>query len=309
MQNILLTGASGFIGFHLMKKLSANCKLFGLDLLTENSASFHRSQLQDNIQKKDIRSTLDLDVKCDTLIHLAAETGIANSNESPQNYLEQNVKSTLNILEYCRKNQINQLLYASSSSVYEPSSQALNENAPCDNQLSFYGKTKKVCEELVDFYCKTHNIKAIGLRFFTVFGSWTRPDMAAYKFMTAIEKGNPISLYNNGKVYRDFTHVSEVINAIEALLKKWDEIETGEHKIFNVGKGEPISIKTYAETIAYCMQKELTYISKKLPSNELVHTHCDNSKLKNFVKYSEGLNFKEGIEEMVNWFKSHPYGK
>jgi UDP-glucuronate 4-epimerase len=243
------------------------------------------------------------------LIHLAAETGITNSNESPQKYLEQNVKSTLNILEYCRKNQINQLLYASSSSVYEPSNQALSENAPSNNQLSFYGKTKKVCEELVDFYCKTHNIKAIGLRFFTVFGSWTRPDMAAYKFMTAIEKGNPIILYNNGEVYRDFTHVSEVINAIGALLKKWDQIEAGKHEIFNVGKGKPISVQTYAETIARCMQKELTYISKELPSNELVHTHCDNSKLKNFVKHREGLNFKEGIEEMVNWFKSHPYGK
>lgn len=307
MQKIIITGASGFIGYHLMNQLELSHQLFGLDLNQANSASIIRSQKLRSIQQLDINSMSSIDFMPDTVIHLAAETGIAPSIDQPLKYLKTNVQGTLNLLEYCRKNRINQFIYASSSSVYEPSTEPLNENSPCEHQLSFYGKTKKMCEELVNYYCCKYKMKAIGLRFFTVYGSWTRPDMAAYKFMHAIKKGAPINLYNKGKVHRDFTHVSKVTGVIDALLSKWDDLLNGQHEILNVGNGTPISIEAYAEAIAQAMKMKANYTYSKLPENELQHTHCDCSKLDSFISYEKGFAFKEGIEEMVQWFKSNPY--
>ena len=307
MQKIIITGASGFIGYHLMHQLKLSHQLFGLDLNQANSASAIRSQNLRNIRQLDINAMPSIQFKPDTIIHLAAKTGIAPSTDQPLKYLKTNVQGTLNLLEYCKKNKINQFIYASSSSVYEPSTEPLNENSACEYQLSFYGKTKKMCEELVNYYCSKYKMKAIGLRFFTVYGSWTRPDMAAYKFMHAIKKGEPINLYNKGKVYRDFTHVSKVTGVIDALLNKWDDLLDGQHEILNIGNGKPISIEVYAETIAQAMKMKANYSSSDLPKNELLHTHCDNSKLDSFINYEKGLAFEEGIEEMVEWFRSDRY--
>jgi UDP-glucuronate 4-epimerase len=238
---------------------------------------------------------------------LAAETGIAESLINPDLYFNQNVKGTFNVLEQCRKNGVKYLIYASSSSVYEPNLFQMNEESPHNQQLSFYGTSKKMTETMVENYCRQYGMIAIGLRFFTVYGSWTRPDMAAYKFMNAINNDQSIFLYNEGNVYRDFTHVSDIVHSISLLTERIIQEKDGSHKIFNIGYGTPISIIDYAEEIAKKLNKKIVFTSKDLPKNELERTHCDNSKLEKYIKYKPECPLEKGIVEMTDWFKKFKY--
>ena len=226
---------------------------------------------------------------------------------NPLLYFKQNVEGTFNVLEQCRKNGVKYLIYASSSSVYEPNQSVMNENSPHDKQLSFYGTSKRMVEVMVENYCRQFGIRAIGLRFFTVYGSWTRPDMAAYKFMKAINEGNEITLYNDGEVYRDFTHVSDIVKSIELLVKKIKSEPVGSHQVFNIGNGSPISVKEYATLIAKNLNKELKYKNDQLPENELESTHSDTTQLEKYVNYKPICNIETGIIEMTNWFKESRY--
>jgi UDP-glucuronate 4-epimerase len=308
MNKILITGSAGFIGFHLQKELRKNCKVVGIDNL-KSSASLERNNLIENSKNMSIHTDFlnELDEIPDVVIHLAAETGIAGSTINPHLYFHQNIEGTYNVLEQCRKNGVKFLLYASSSSVYEPNQFIMNELSPSDKQLSFYGTTKKSTEIIVENYCKQFGMIAIGLRFFTVYGSWTRPDMAAYKFMKLIDIGNPITLYNEGNVFRDFTHVNDIVKSISLLIDKIKNEDKGFHEVFNIGFGSPISVKDYAEMIAKKLNKEIYFESKCLPLNELVSTYCDNSKLESYINFKPIFNFEEGITEMTDWFKSHRY--
>lgn len=308
MEKIIITGVAGFIGFHLWNKLQTIYQVSGIDSI-QNNASQRRFNLLDNIQATSIHSNFldEMEVKPKIVVHLGAETGIAGSLLNPQLYFHQNIEGTFNVLEQCRKNGVKYLIYASSSSVYEPNQAVMAENSPHSNQLSFYGTSKRMTEVMVENYCKQFGMVAIGLRFFTVYGSWTRPDMAAYKFMRAIQANEAITLYKDGNVFRDFTHVSDITNAIALLCSKITSEKKGFHEIFNIGYGAPVSVKTYAETIAKHLNKELKFINKPLPSNELEATHSNCSKLETYIQYKPSCSINEGIEEMTNWFNHHRY--
>lgn len=307
MKNILITGIAGFIGSHLQKELQAEFSIAGIDNL-QSLASKKRAERIGNFEKVSIHSDFidGLTEKPEIVIHLAAETGISGSLTNPIRYMQQNVEGTFNVLEQCRKNGVKYLIYASSSSVYEPN-EIMSEDAPHDKQLSFYGTSKRMTEIMVENYCRQFGITAIGLRFFTVYGSWTRPDMAAYKFMQAIENGKPITLYNNGAVYRDFTHVSDIVNSIQLLTSKITEESIGTHKIFNIGNGSPVSVKKYAELIAQNLGKALIVENKPLPSNELELTHSDTTELQKYIGYKPHCAIEDGIREMTEWFKKVRY--
>lgn len=307
MKTIFITGIAGFIGSHLQNELKNQFNIAGIDNLQTTASKLRAKNIQ-NQSTVSIHSNFldDLSLKPEVLIHLAAETGIPGSLKNPSLYFHQNVEGTFNVLEQCRKNGVKYLIYASSSSVYEPNT-IMSEDAPHNQQLSFYGTSKRLTEIMVENYCRQFGMVAIGLRFFTVYGSSTRPDMAAFKFMKAIDSGEPITLYNNGNVYRDFTHVSDIVQSIQLLMNKITEEQLGEHKIFNIGSGLPVSIAKYARLIAENLGKELIVEFKQLPSNELESTHSDTSKLERYIGYKPKCSIEEGIKEMVDWFKNHPY--
>ncbi len=307
--NILITGAAGFIGYHLQRSLTDFYQVQGIDSIVDDStASKARAKNLSNIYQISIQDAfLSLIETPKVVIHLAASTGISQSLNNPDLYLDNNVRGTFNVLEQCRKNGVKYLIYASSSSVYEPRHSIMNEMSPHDNQLSFYGTSKHMMEIMVENYCRQFGMVAIGLRFFTVYGSWTRPDMAAYKFMQAIEEGNQVTLYNDGNIYRDFTHVSDIVSSIKLLIEKIKTEKTGSHQVFNIGYGNPISVKKYAELIAKNLDKPLKIESKPLPKNELTSTHSDTSKLSSYINYKPIYPIEEGVKEMTDWFRESPY--
>lgn len=308
MKKVFITGMAGFIGTHLQRKLSNDFKVSGIDNLKTDASRFRLKEIKADFYENSIHSDFmdSLQEKPDILIHLAAETGIPCSLKNPQLYFHQNVEGTFNVLEQCRKNGIKYLIYASSSSVYEPN-EVMHENAPHEHQLSFYGTTKHMTEVMVENYCRQFRMTAIGLRFFTVYGSWTRPDMAAYKFMKAIQNGEEITIYNDGKIYRDFTHVSDIVESIRLLCYQITKEEQDHHQLFNIGHGQPVSVQQYAELIASNLNQPLYVKTTKLPSNELISTHSSTEKLQRYIGYMPQCSIEEGIREMVDWFKKENY--
>ena len=310
MASILITGGAGFIGYHLQKYLEKKHPIQAIDLLEKHNyaGQFRSSKLSNIIQGNCNDNFLDsIKANPQVIVHLAAETGISGSLIDPKKYLISNVEGTFNVLEQCRKNGIKHLVYASSSSVYSVNQAEMKEGSSTEHQLSFYGTTKKMSEIMIENYCKQFGINAIGLRFFTVYGSWTRPDMAAYKFMKAIENGQAITLYNEGAIFRDFTHVSDIVKSIELLIEKIQAEPLGTHQIFNIGHGKPVTVKRYADLIAKELGKELIYKSAPLPKNELEYTHSNTSKLENYINFKPQCTIEEGIKEMTDWFKKEQY--
>ncbi len=310
MSLIFITGGAGFIGYHLQKQLEGKFDINAIDLLSSNNkAATTRSANLKYIEQGDITNAFldNLNTKPDVLIHLAAETGISGSLINPTKYFETNLHGTFNVLEQCRKNGVKHLIYASSSSVYSPNQKLMSEESNTQSQLSFYGTSKKMNEVMIENYCAQFGLIAIGLRFFTVYGSWTRPDMAAYKFMSNIDKGLPINIYNKGNVYRDFTHVSDIIKAIELLINKIQFEKIGTHKIFNIGLGSPISVLQYANLIAQSIGKEPKINFSNLPENELISTFSNTNKLEEYIQFKPVCKIEDGINEMVAWYKNNSY--
>lgn len=308
MKNILITGIAGFIGTHLQKALQDNFLISGIDDLSVSASHQRLKTITATFIENSIHSSFidSLETKPEIVVHLAAETGIPGSLKNPQLYFHQNVEGTFNVLEQCRKNGVKYLIYASSSSVYEPN-EVMHENAPHDCQLSFYGTTKRMTEVMVENYCRQFGMIAIGLRFFTVYGSWTRPDMAAYKFMKAIHQGEEITIYNEGEIYRDFTHVSDIVESIRLLCHQITKEKQGYHQLFNIGHGQPVSVQKYAELIASNLNQSLQVKTAELPSNELVATHSSTENLQNYIGYTPKCTIEDGIKEMVEWFQRENY--
>ncbi len=310
MSLIYITGGAGFIGFQLHRQLEGKYDLIAIDLMTQtNIAANYRSKNLKNIIQGDIKSNF-LDILPDkpkVVIHLAAETGIAGSLVNPSKYFDTNIQATFNVLEQCKNNGVKYLIYASSSSVYNPNQEIMSEDSDTTDQLSFYGTSKKMSELMIENYCAQFGLTAIGLRFFTVYGSWTRPDMAAYKFMNNIENKQPITVYNQGNVFRDFTHVSDVVKAIELLIAKIQREPIGTHQIFNIGLGAPISVLEYANLIAGAMKMEPIFNFASLPINELVSTYSNTYKLAQYIQFKPTCTVEDGVNEMVEWFKKYKY--
>lgn len=310
MSKILITGGAGFIGFHLQQQLKSKHEVRCIDSLrSEKTASIHRSSLMHSLFQFDCSDDflIKMDYKPDIIIHLAAETGVSDSEIFPERYIKANIDATFNVLEQARKLGVKYFIYASSSSVYEPNQQIMAETSPTDFQLSFYGTTKKMVEQMVSNYCKQFGMTAIGLRFFTVYGSYTRPDMAGYKFMKGIQNGTPIKQYNHGEVLRDFTHVSDVVHSIELLLMKIANEPLGFHRVFNIGNSSPVTVKKYIQLIAQELNEEPVIHDFPLPKNELQATFSDSTSLEQYIGYKPFVSIEVGVKEMVDWFKTGAY--
>jgi UDP-glucuronate 4-epimerase len=317
---MLITGVAGFIGMHTAKQLlEEGHEIVGIDNLNSYyDAELKKSRLnelnKDNydftFQKLEITdvekvSSLFEKFKFDLVIHLAAQAGVRYSIQNPYTYIDTNVKGFLNILECCKEFKINKLIYASSSSVYGNGKQkSFSENDDTDHPISIYGATKKSNELMGFTYANLYKIKIIGLRFFTVYGPWGRPDMALFKFTNAILMDNEINIFNEGKLIRDFTYVSDVTESISRLIDKIDNgsIEN-KHYIYNIGSENPISIMKYINTLEKVIGKTAKKIFLPEQLGDVLKTSSNSTNLYNLIDYKPNTNIEKGIANFVEWFK------
>jgi UDP-glucuronate 4-epimerase len=319
MAKILLTGVAGFIGSHLYKKLMQNHHVIAIDNLTDFS-NFdikkrrakglfgerleHPNFFLQSINDKESLTKLFETENFDAVVHLAAMTGVRESIKNPFVYEEVNVNGVLNILEACKKFGVNRLIYASSSSVYGGNQEIpFKETASIDNLLNYYAVTKRMNELAAENYANLYGINSIGLRFFTVYGSWTRPDMATFSFIKNISEGNPITLFNEGNLQRDFTYVDDIILSINLLLDKLlDEPIAKKHMIFNIGEGQPIIIKDFVSVLEKHLKKKAIIEFAPMNKEEMVCTFADCEKLFSYISFKPQTTIEEGLKKTVNWY-------
>ena len=335
---ILVTGAAGFIGYHLCEALlKSGHNVVGLDNINAyydvnlkyarlNELGITRDHAENflnkstgvkyndsfqfvrmNLEDRENLPSLFSDSKFDVVCNLAAQAGVRYSIENPETYIDSNVVGFLNVLECCRHNDIQHLLYASSSSVYGE-----NEKVPfattdnVDYPISLYAATKKSNELMAYTYSHLYNIPTTGLRFFTVYGPWGRPDMAIYLFADAISKDKTIKVFNNGNMSRDFTYIDDIIAGIEILLKNAPVEENGNaaYKISNIGNGSPQSLGDFIKAIETSFGKEAKKEYLPMQAGDVPQTCADVSEIENFG-YKSSVCIVEGVESFVNWFKSY----
>ncbi len=332
MATILLTGAAGFIGSHVFRRLKEKHHVVAIDNLFKGSnyeIKLHRLQsisgkriplsgkFDSRTSGMDFRIADILDAKSlgkifkesqfDMVIHLAAMTGIRQSAEMPGLYTDVNVRGFLNILECCRKSGVQQLLYASSSSVYGSCSDApFTEDSDTSCPLSVYAATKKADELLAHVYSASHGINTIGIRLFTVYGPWTRPDMATFTFMKNITEGKPVKLFNKGNMERDFTYVDDVVESIEKVAAKMLVAKGKPHaRIFNIGEGRPVNVKNYLAIIEQLLGRKAKVEPAPMQSGEMLITFADCSALEKFTGFKPKVNVGEGLRQTVEWFQNY----
>ena len=335
-KTILVTGAAGFIGYHLCEHLiSSNHNVIALDNINDyydinlklsrlknlgietkdskifnkkikskiHNANFYfyRTNIDDYDFMREIFSANSIDVVC----NLAAQAGVRYSLENPQSYINSNIKGFMNILECCRHFKIKRLVYASSSSVYgESSNIPFSEKEFVDKPVSIYAASKKSNELMAHAYSKLFNFETIGLRFFTVYGPWGRPDMALFLFTDAILKSKPINVFNNGDLYRDFTYIDDIVYGIENTILK-DSRDSSLYKIYNIGNSNPVFLMDFIEAI----EKEIGIKALKnfmpMQLGDVNKTYADVSKLIDDYDYSPSTGVDLGVKYFINWFKDY----
>ena len=328
----LVTGAAGFIGFHACKRLlqaghevvgldnmndyyDVNLKQARLDLLQSPLFSFHKIDLAD----REGIAQLFAHEKFNRVIHLAAQAGVRYSLENPHAYADSNLLGFLNILEGCRHNHVEHLLYASSSSVY-----GLNRKMPfstddsVDHPVSLYAATKKANELMAHTYSHLYGIPTTGLRFFTVYGPWGRPDMALFKFTKAMLEGKSIDVYNYGKMKRDFTYIDDIVEAIirlqDILPNKDNEwsVESGSpatssapYRVYNIGNSSPVELMDYITALEEALGMEAEKNMMPMQPGDVIETSADTAALYNAIDFKPETTVKKGVESFVNWYKKY----
>lgn len=331
-EKVLVTGAAGFIGMHMALRLVKDgYDVLGMDNLNTyysldlklarlREQGIETGKIQYNRMLDGIKGIrfIQLDLadahlleelfeneRFDFVIHLAAQAGVRYSIENPSAYIDANVKGFLDILESCVKNQIKHLIYASSSSVYGINKETpFKESDKTEGQVSLYAATKKANEAMAHSYACVHKLPVTGLRFFTVYGPFGRPDMALFKFTRRILEDQPIEVYNHGKLSRDFTYVDDIVEGISNLVDKRPKAEIP-YEIYNIGKGEPIALDAFIKAI----EKELGKTAKRnnlpMQPGDVVRTWADVSKLNDNTGYLPKTSIQEGVQYFVRWYKSH----
>ncbi len=313
---ILVTGCSGFIGFHLAKKLLEKKKsILGIDIIDNYYSKSKKIQRLNIIKKFDNFNFLKVDLNnfdklrkiinkypIDTIIHLAAQPGVRISLSNPFNTLKQNLTAFINVLEIARLKKVKKFIYASSSSVYGnskiyPFNEQDFENIP----VSVYGSTKLSNEIIADAYSRNFNINSIGLRFFTVYGPHGRPDMAYYSFLDNLRKNLPIQVFNKGNMMRDFTYIDDVVLGIVKVIKtKFKK----KHEILNIGKGKPDKLMDLIKYLEKFYKKKFKIkFTKNIPIGDIKNTFSNTSKAKKIIKWIPKVNLENGIEKFVKWYK------
>ena len=318
--NILVTGAAGFIGFHLVYALNKlhKVKIIGID----NINNYYDTNLKKNrlkILKTDCKrfNFIKVDIcddkklkyifknyKINIVIHLAAQAGVRYSIENPKKYLNTNIAGFFNIINFSTIFKIKHLIYASSSSVYGNSNSfPLGETADTSNPLSFYASTKKSNEIIAHSFNMIHNLKCTGLRFFTVYGPFGRPDMSLFKFCDSIVKSRKINLFNKGKHMRDFTYIDDVVKSIILILNKKNN--KNEHDIYNICSKNPKSLKTFVNLIEKNLNKKSKVKFLNIQKGDVYKTHGNNDRLVKYTKYKNFTPIEIGIPKFVKWYNEY----
>lgn len=316
----LLTGCAGFIGSFLTERLlREGDSVVGVDnlnsyydpFLKEARLNRFKDQSKFSFSKIDIANTKALErvfseQKFDGVLHLAAQVGVRYSLENPSAYLESNVSGFLNILENCRNFGVSRLIYSSSSSVYGNSSDLpLKTSQNTDHPISLYAATKKSNELMAYSYSHLFGIQAIGLRFFTVYGPWGRPDMAVFKFTRNILEGKPITVFNQGQHSRDMTYVDDVVESIFRLtrLQNGPPSDEGKYRIYNVGNGRPVQLIRLIEILEEKIGKKAIKNFVDASPGDVDHTLADSSELYRDTGFQPETIIETGIENFVKWYQ------
>ncbi|MDB2442533.1 NAD-dependent epimerase/dehydratase family protein [Flavobacteriales bacterium] len=332
---ILVTGAAGFIGFHTCLKLvSQGHEVYGIDNINDyydpklkferlnelgfneaesklfkneiqsakfNSLRFSRIDLIDYESIDNLFSQEQFEVVC----NLAAQAGVRYSIENPKAYIDSNISGFLNILECCRYHKVKHLVYASSSSVYGENKKVPFETTDnVDHPISLYAATKKSNELMAHTYGHLYGFKTTGLRFFTVYGPWGRPDMAYYLFAQAISNDKPIKVFNNGKMERDFTYIDDIVNGVTKIIEK--NIDKREHyKIYNIGNNKTESLQYFIKTLEQAIGKKAIKEMHPMQPGDVPRTFADVDELIRDYKYSPSTDISSGINSFISWFISY----
>ncbi|MDD5773386.1 MAG: NAD-dependent epimerase [bacterium] len=333
MSKILVTGAAGFIGFHLCKRfINEGEEVIGIDNLNDYydvNLKIGRLKLLEgedrfkffkiDLTEKDDIAELFLKEKFDIVINLAAQAGVRYSLINPYVYIESNINGFLNILEGCRHNKIKHLIFASSSSVYGANTKmpfSIHQNV--DHPVSLYAATKKSNELMAHAYSSLYNIPCTGLRFFTVYGPWGRPDMALFLFTEAILNGKPIDVFNYGKMKRDFTYIDDIIEGIFKLKDHIPKPDPGwnsenpdsatsyaPYKLYNIGNNNPVELMRFIEVLEDCIGKKTKKNLLPMQSGDVLVTYADVDDLMKDTGFKPSTGIEDGIKKFVEWYKTY----
>ena len=332
-KKILVTGSAGFIGFHLSKKLiDEGHEVIGFDSITnyyDTSLKKARIKILNGMKgsfhfvKHDIskKSTISLlkEINPSFIVNLAANAGVRYSIKNPRIYVKNNIYGFLNILEAAKEVELENLVYASTSSVYGANTDyPFSEKKGVDHPLQFYAVTKRTNELMAHSYASLFGIKSTGLRFFTVYGPWGRPDMALFLFTKNILQNKPIKIFNNGDHLRDFTYVDDIVNGIHKAVfnvdydsKAWDadnpdpSISYAPFRIFNIGASDPVKLMDYIKEIEINLGKEAIKEFYPLQPGDVKATIADISNIKTQLGYSPSTNIKTGVKNFVDWYRDY----
>lgn len=349
MNKILITGTAGFIGFHLVNRLltDGNFTIVGLDVINDyydvnlkysrlEKHGIEGRELKDRdicVSKKylnyrflkadladhDFLVDFMIQEKFDFVVNLAAQAGVRYSIDNPRAYTHSNIDGFLSILEGCRHSNVKHLVYASTSSVYGLNTKMpLSEKQPTQHPISIYSATKKANEMMAHTYSHLFRIPTTGLRFFTVYGPWGRPDMALFLFAEAIMKEKPINVFNHGNMIRDFTYVEDIVESIKRLVvnpvaenKHWNsdfpysDSSSAPYRIFNIGNNNPVKLSAYIEALEKALEKKAIKEMVNIQPGDVPETHADTTSLENYIAFKPATSIEAGILNFVDWFKRY----
>ncbi len=333
MIKIFITGTAGFIGFHLTRLLlDQGFKVYGYDgmtdyydvdlkyarhniLLKHQNFSSTVGMLEDNKLLTNVANNF----KPDIIIHLAAQAGVRYSLDNPRSYINSNIVGTFNVIEVAKMQKVKHLLMASTSSVYGSNFKTpFNEASKADTQLTIYAATKKANENMAHSYAYLWKIPTTLLRFFTVYGPWGRPDMALFKFVSSIINSRPIDIYNNGKMYRDFTYIDDLVNAISLLINAIPENLVNKKKlendsispvapfrVVNIGNANSVRLLDCIDIIEEVLNKKAIRNYMPMQKGDVEATWADISLLKNLTGFQPKTDFKEGAAFFIEWYRKY----
>ena len=330
---VLVTGAAGFIGMHVTKRLLADGhEVIGLDNINDyydvrlkharlahigspNQFFFEKLDLVD----RDAINQLFAECRPEIVINLAAQAGVRYSLDNPHSYIESNLIGFTNILEACRHFKVVHLVYASSSSVYGSNEDMpFHEGQNVDHPLALYGATKKANELMAHSYSHLFDLPTTGLRFFTVYGPWGRPDMALFKFTQATLAGQPIDIYNHGRMMRDFTYIDDIVEGVVRVAMKPAQSDakfdaeipdsgrsSAPWMIFNIGNGQPTPLMEFINAVEQVLAKEAQKNFLDMQPGDVVATSSDTSRLNDWVGFAPDTSVKLGVAKFVEWYLSY----
>ncbi len=327
---VLITGAAGFIGSFLVRKfLASGYKVIGIDdinsyydknlklkrlknikeysIVKNSSWSFYKISIEDktNMQK------IFLDTKPQIVVNLAAQAGVRYSIVNPYSYVKSNLLGFSNILELCQSNDVKHLVYASSSSVYGSNNEyPFSEEHKVDTPLSFYAATKISNEMMANAYSNIYKLPITGLRFFTVYGPWGRPDMAPMIFADKILHKKSITVFNHGNMSRDFTYISDIVDGTYLCClkvpKTSDAYQSGDpsilHRIFNIGNGNPVKLLDFIELLEDALSLKATKIFENIQPGDVASTYASTQNLEKWVGYQPSININDGVQKFAKWY-------